>query len=59
MGKPALISARRIEKAIVIVRGVRVLLDADLAPLYGVTTRELVQAVNAIGSGSRKTSCCS
>ena len=41
MGKPALLSARRIEKAIVIVRGVRVLLDADLAPLYGVTTREL------------------
>ena len=45
MAKPALVKARRIEQAIVIVRGIRVLLDADLAPLYGVTTRELVQAV--------------
>ena len=45
MAKPALVKARRIEQAIVIVRGIRVLLDADLAPLYGVSTRELVQAV--------------
>ena len=45
MGKAALVKARRIEQAIGIVRGIRVLLDADLAPLYGVTTRELVQAV--------------
>jgi len=45
MGKPALVKARRIEQAIVIVRGIRVLLDADLAVLYGVSTRELVQAV--------------
>ena len=45
MGKPALVKTRRIEQAIVIVRGIRVLLDADLAPLYGVSTRELVQAV--------------
>jgi len=45
MGKPALVKARRIEQAIVIVRGIRVLLDAGLAVLYGVSTRELVQAV--------------
>ena len=45
MGKPALVKARRIEQAIVIVRGIRVLLDADLAALYGVSTRVLVQAV--------------
>ena len=45
MGKPALVKARRIEQAIVIVRGTRVLLDTDLAVLYGVSTRELVQPV--------------
>ena len=35
----------RIETRIVAVRGQRVLLDADLARLYGVATRVLVQAV--------------
>ena len=45
MRKPTLVKARRIEQAIVIVRGMRVLLDADLAALYGVSTRALVQAV--------------
>lgn len=45
MAKKGLVKARRIEQAIVIVRGIRVLLDADLAVLYGVSTRELVQAV--------------
>jgi len=35
----------RIERAILLVRGQRVLLDADLALLYGTTTRALVQAV--------------
>jgi ORF6N domain len=45
MRKTTLVKARRIEHAIVIVRGLRVLLDADLAALYGVSTRALVQAV--------------
>jgi len=45
MAKKGLVKARRIEQAIVIVRGIRVLLDTDLAVLYGVSTRELVQAV--------------
>jgi len=45
MAKKGLVKAHRIEQAIVIVRGIRVLLDADLAVLYGVSTRELVQAV--------------
>ncbi|OGL63631.1 MAG: DNA-binding protein [Candidatus Tectomicrobia bacterium RIFCSPLOWO2_02_FULL_70_19] len=35
----------RIERAILLVRGEKVLLDADLAALYGVDTRSLVQAV--------------
>lgn len=35
----------RIEKAILAIRGERVMLDADLAHLYGVTTKALNQAV--------------
>jgi ORF6N domain-containing protein len=41
----ALVGLARIERAIVVVRGARVMLDVDLAALYGVTTRVLVQAV--------------
>ncbi len=45
--QPALesISLDKIEKNIASVRGQRVLLDADLAALYGVRTKALVQAV--------------
>lgn len=39
------VPAARIADAIRIVRGLKVLLDADLAALYGVATRKLVQAV--------------
>jgi len=35
----------RLETRILTLRGVRVMLDADLAALYGVTTKALVQAV--------------
>lgn len=35
----------RIEQAILLIRGEKVLLDADLAALYGVATRVLIQAV--------------
>ena len=41
----SLVPARRIDRAILIVRGHRVIIDADLASMYGVTTRALVQAV--------------
>ncbi len=40
-----LVSAEQFEKAILLVRGRRVLLDAQLAELYGVETRALLQAV--------------
>ncbi|MEZ6063691.1 MAG: ORF6N domain-containing protein [Planctomycetaceae bacterium] len=40
-----LIPAERIERSILLIRGHKVLLDADLAELYGVETRTLVQAV--------------
>ena len=40
-----IIPAERIEKAILLLRGEKVMLDADLAGLYGVETKILVQAV--------------
>jgi hypothetical protein len=44
--KQLLIPVERIEKAILLVRGQKVMLDRDLAALYGVETRVLNQAVN-------------
>lgn len=44
--EPSLIRAEMIESRIVLLRGQKVMLDADLAKLYGVETRVLVQAVN-------------
>lgn len=41
----ALIPAERIERAILLIRGQKVLLDSDLAELYGVETKALNQAV--------------
>ena len=35
----------RIEQTILVIRGDRVMLDADLARLYGVATKALTQAV--------------
>ena len=45
VSKQSLIPVDRIEKAILLVRRHKVMLDADLAALYGVETRVLVQAV--------------
>jgi ORF6N domain-containing protein len=45
MATSTLVPAGRIDRAILIVRGCRVILDADLASMYGVSTRALVQAV--------------
>jgi hypothetical protein len=42
---PLLLPAERIEKSILLIRDQKVLLDADLADLYGVATKVLVQAV--------------
>ena len=44
-GDQSIIPAERIERAIMLVRGENVLLDSELAELYGVETRVLVQAV--------------
>ena len=45
----SLIPSERIERAILQLRGERVMLDSDLADLYGVETRVLVQAVKRNG----------
>ena len=45
VSKQSLIPVDRIERAILLIRKQKVMLDADLAELYGVETRVLVQAV--------------
>ena len=39
------VPSERIERSILLIRGHKVMLDADLAALYGVETRQLVRAV--------------
>jgi len=41
----SLIPVERIERSILLIRGHKVILDADLAALYGVETKQLVRAV--------------
>lgn len=45
MTSSAVVSVERIARVIIIVRGHRVMLDSDLAKLYGVSTKALNQAV--------------
>ena len=45
MSKDLMIPDERIEKTILLIRGQKVIIDADLAELYGVTTKVLNQAV--------------
>ncbi len=45
MAKSDLVPVERIERAILVIRGHKVLLDADLATLYGVETRRLNEQV--------------
>jgi hypothetical protein len=45
MAKEALVPAERIEKAIMVIRGQNVMLDHDLADLFGVTTSRLNEQV--------------
>src|SRR4030067_2546202 len=41
----SLIPVERIERSILLIRGHKVILGADLAALYGVETKQLIQAV--------------
>ena len=59
MNKTDLISIEKIEKAIYVIRGAKVMLDRDLAELYGVSTAALNQAVRRNASVFLKTSCFS
>jgi hypothetical protein len=43
--EPSLVAVERIERAILLIRDKKVMLDANLASLYGVDTKVLVQAV--------------
>ena len=45
MGTTGLIPIERIEKSILLIRGQKVMIDADLAILYGIATKALKQAV--------------
>jgi hypothetical protein len=49
MKAPSLIPVERIEQTIFVIRGEKVILDADLATLYDVETRSLLQAVKRNG----------
>lgn len=42
-----LVRIERIERSILVVRGLRVMVDADLAELYGVSTKRLNEQVEA------------
>ncbi len=44
-GGQELIPSGRIDRMILVIRGHKVMLDADLAELYGVTTSVLIQSV--------------
>ena len=41
-----ILPTERIERSILLIRGHKVMVDADLAELYGVETRALLQAVS-------------
>ena len=41
----ALVPSERVERSILLIRGHKVMLDADLAALYGVETKRLLQAL--------------
>lgn len=45
MATPSLVPAHDIERKIFLIRGHKVMLDADLARIYGVPTKALNQAV--------------
>ncbi len=45
MSEPSIIRTERIERAILLLRGQKVMLDSGLAGLYGVQTKVLNQAV--------------
>ncbi len=45
MSKPPILSEQKVQKSILILRGKRVIIDADLAKFYGVKTKVFNQAI--------------
>jgi ORF6N domain len=45
MSKPTSLATHRIESRVLTIRGQRVIIDADLAELYGVATKRLNEQV--------------
>ena len=58
-GNDSFIPVERIEQLIILIRGQKVMLDSDLARIYGVSTARLNQQVKGTWTGFRKTSCFS
>ena len=54
---PAQTAPPDIETLIIELRGHKVILDADLALIYGVPTKALIRPSSAMGTSSRLTSC--
>ncbi len=46
MPEPSIVPMERIERAILVLRGHKIMLDSDLAALYGVETKFLNQALS-------------
>ena len=57
MAERSIIPVERIEKRIYLIRGQKVMLDSDLAALYGVVTGRLNEAVKRNVTASLKTLC--
>ena len=53
--KPITLAPATVDPRILRVRGIQVLVDADLAEIYGVSTKALNQAVNGMQSDFRRT----
>lgn len=54
-----MLRATGIESRILLIRGHKVMLDSDLAELYGVTTKRLNEQVSRTGNASPLISCFS
>ncbi len=52
-----IVSTSSVEKRIYVIRGRQVMLDEDLAELYGVETKRLIEQVKRISNASPATSC--
>ncbi len=57
--KYSVIPTERIERSILLIRGQKVMLDSDLAKLYGVETRALARPCQGIAIAPPETSCSS